>query len=181
MCPFRILRARSLAKGVYQAGKLSTHAEFLPDERIAECFDGGDCDHLADYLETAGRAKESAKDFHEFYRARLVATKHGSGSGGGSASSSKGGRAAPIKWPCEISAGFAKDLMPWSAKNVQKDTFNNRWIAFSLVNGRKPFSRSWTLYGPKESLRLVCAQMWNWHTRATGEPCPWADIETPEA
>ena len=85
-----------------------------------------------------------------------------------------------IKWPAgELSLDFARSLLPSSASaSLQKDQYNNRWIAVSRVGGiRRSISRSWPLYGETKSLLLVARQCWEWHCRVhANDQCPHEEV-----
>ncbi len=67
--------------------------------------------------------------------------------------------------------GLAQSMLPPNYA-VYKDFFNNRWIVHYKGAGSWNCSRSWSLYGSRNAVLLVCQAAWSRHTATTGEVCP---------
>jgi hypothetical protein len=115
--------------------------------------------------------------------AKSVRSKVGKGTvSKASSSSSSSSKATPsiepaTRIPKKLPEGdhfdeaLAQSMLPPNYA-VYKDFFNNRWIVHYKGAVSWNCSRSWSLYGSRNAVLLVCQAAWSRHTATTGEVCP---------
>ncbi len=138
-----------------------TSSEFLTDPVLSDVFDDDDNKLLQSFFDEEKAKKQVATDFHTHFLEKRGAGKN------------RKPRGKTVKWPANLTRDFAKSHAPPGGQ-IQKDTFNNSWQGSYQPYGT--FSRSWPLYGEKESLKQVLTQLWIWHKRSKGEDCPYLDM-----
>lgn len=182
-----------------------TSSQWVASSRMArqvlEMFPEDDQKLVKDYLQGAKQVADSTKDYFsklqehtKAYEEKLRAAaapasrvvkrrKLGSGVAASSSSSSatpgtilNGGRQYPASWPNYIDLDVARSLMPPDCR-LHKDIRENRWKASYPPWGC--VSRSWPQHGEEGALKDVARICWQWRVKATGLPCPIADLIEP--
>ena len=167
---------KAIAASTQRAGPAPATAP-LPADGARDDSDtesDADSDTDSDSEDVPGDAPPAGDDADGVGQAETVQAVVAAGGNGGGGSGHRRRGTVPLMQG-DLTAADARGYLPRVANTtIEKDTrYHYRWRAYYPKPGRSHVSRAISVSSDRDAMLYCIRTVWEWHTAATEEECPW--------